>query len=292
MTTPSSSHATTQQQEEQQGSGRPQVGLDDRDFEENTQLIRETAKGNTDAVTALLTSGANPNAQNIYGYTALLTALANGLTKVAQILLDFGASVHISTLEVSIGIFVVGLCRNVVDSTRKLTESMQGLSALHLAAIHCDETMMEKLLHCGAFLGAQDEEGDTLFHWAVREEKPEILSFLLSKAPTFLDTQNEDGETALHLAASLGEEETVETLLKNGASPAVKDNTGLTPAEHALDNSHYKIGHMLSKGRKGSKGSRHEPYRRSCGDIHGEYERKYHMPQHISSELSSPTHLC
>jgi len=267
MTTPSTSHATTQQQEEQQGSGRPLAGLDDRDFEENTSLIRETAKGNIEAVTALLTSGANPNAQNIYGYTALLTALANGNAKIAQALLDFGASVHISTLE--------------------------GLSALHLAAIHCDETMMEKLLQCGAFLGVKDEEGDTLFHWVVREAKPEILSFLLSKAPTFLDSQNEDGETPLHLAAALGEEAAVETLLKSGASTSIKDATGLTPAEHALDNSHYKIAHMLSKGRKGSKGSnpRHEPYRRSCGDIYGEYERK-HMPQQIPSELSSPTNLC
>jgi len=267
MTTPSTSHATTQQQEEQQGSVRPLAGLDDRDFEENTQLIRETAQGNIEAVTALLTSKANPNAQNIYGYTALLTALANGNAEMAQVLLDFGASVHIATLE--------------------------GLSALHLAAIHCDETMMEKLLQCGAFLGVQDEVGDTLYHWVVREEKSDILSFLLSKAPTFLDTQNEDGETPLHLAAALGEEETVDTLLKNGANPAIKDVTGLTAAEHALDNSHYKIGHMLSKGRKGSKSNlRHEPYRRSCGDTHGEYERKFHNPQRISTELSPPTHLC
>lgn len=268
MTTPSTSHATTQQQEEQQGTGRPLAGLDDCDFEENTQLIRDTAQGNIDSVTALLTSGASPNAQNIYGYTALLTALANGNAKLAQVLLDFGASVHISTLE--------------------------GLSALHLAAIHCDETMMEKLLQCGAFLGAQDEVGDTLFHWVVREEKSDILSFLLAKAPTLLDTQNEDGETPLHLAAALGEEATVETLLRSGANPAIKDVTGLTAAEHALDNSHFKIAHILSKGRKGSKGSapRHEPYRRSCGDTHGEYERKYHMPKRISTEISPPTHLC
>jgi ankyrin repeat protein len=270
MTTPSNSHAT-QQQEKQQESRVPQVGLDARDFEENTQLIRETAKGNIEEVTALLVKGAYPDAQNIYGYTALLTALANGFDKVAQVLLDSGASVHISTLE--------------------------GESALHLAAMYCNESMMEKLLQCGAFLGVQDEEGDTLFHWVIREGKSETLSFLIAKAPTFLDKQNEDGETPLHLAASLGEEETVETLLKGGASASIKDGTGLTPADHAFENSHYKIAHILSKANRNNKGNsnqRHEPYhRRSCGDIHGEYERKYHMPQHISPrELSSPTHLC
>lgn len=274
MTTPSTSHATTQQQEEQQGAGRPQEGLDDRDFEENTILIREAAKGNVEAVTSLVTSGANPNAQNIYGYTALLTALANGFTQIAQILLDYGASVHISTLE--------------------------GLSALHLATIHCNETMLEKLLQCGAFLGVQDEEGDTLYHWAVREGKQDILSFLISKTTSFLDSQNEDGETPLHFAAAFGDEGIVEILLNNGATPDIKDGSGLTPVEHALENSHYKIGHMLSKGRKGSSNHnhRHEPYgssnqRRSCGDVHGEYERKRRsLPQHLSSELSpQPTHL-
>jgi len=267
MTTPSTSHATTQQQEEQQESGsRPLVGLEDRDFEENTQLLRETAKGNLETVTSLLSKGANPNAQNIYGYTSLLTALANGFPKIALILLDHGASVHISTLE--------------------------GLSALHLAAIHCDETMLEKLLECGAFLGVQDEAGDTLLHWAVREAKPNILSFLLSKSTSLLDTQNEDGETALHLAAAFGEEGTIETLLKNGATSDIKDVNGLTPAEHALENSHYRIHHMLSKGRKGSNHShRHEPYRRSCGDVHGEYERKRMSQHNHSSELSPPATL-
>jgi len=265
MTTPSTSHATTQQQVEQQESGSPQVGLDGRDFEENTQLLREAAKGNLDAVTSLLSSGANPNAQNIYGYTPLLTALANGFAKIALILIDFGASVHISTLE--------------------------GLSALHLAAIHCDETMLEKLLECGAFLGVQDEEGDTLLHWAVREEKNNILSFLLTKATSLLDTQNEDGETPLHLAAVFGAEQTVETLLKNGATPDIKDANGLTPAEHALENSHYKIAHMLSKGRKGNHAHRHDPYRRSCGDVYGEYERKRMSQHNHSSELSPPPTL-
>jgi len=268
MTTPSTSHATTQQQEEQRESC-PQVGSEDRDFEENTPLLRETAKGNLDAVTSLLVQGANLNAQNIYGYTPLLTALANGLTKIALILLEHGASVHISTLE--------------------------GLSALHLAAIHCDGTMLEKLLECGAFLGVQDEAGDTLLHWAIREEKPDILSFLLSKSTSLLDTQNEDGETPLHMAAAFGEEGTVETLLKNGATPDIRDVNGLTPAEHALENSHYRIHHMLSKGsKKGSNSHRHEPYRRTCGDVHGEYERKRMSQQHHnhSAELAPPAHLC
>jgi len=261
MTTPFNSHAT--QQEIQPELPSPSGGLEERDFEENTPLLRATAQGDEESVKALLSRGANPDSQNVYGYTALLTALSKGFSKICMILLGFGASVHISTVE--------------------------GLSALHMAAIHCDEPMLEKILQCGAFLGVQDEEGDTLLHWAVREGKRHILSFTLSKTPA-VDTRNEDGETALHFAASFGEEAMVELLFKHGANPAIKDSNGLTPADHALENSHHKVAHFL-KGMKQSNSSRHEPYRRSCGDVHSEYERK-RVSQHITAEIPHPTHLC
>jgi serine/threonine-protein phosphatase 6 regulatory ankyrin repeat subunit B len=267
MTTPSNSHATTQQQQQQEiqpGTAAPLVGLEERDFEENTPLLRATAQGDEEAVKLLLARGANLNAQNIYGYTALLTALSKGFANIVDLLLGCGASVHISSVE--------------------------GLSALHMAAIHCEERVLERLLECGAFIGAQDEEGDTLLHWIIREGKRNILLFVLTKT-YLLDTPNEDGETPLHFAASFGEEAMVEALLKHGANPSIKDANGLTPADHALENSHYKIAHLLKGRRHNSNSSRHDPYRRSCGDAHGDYERK-RVSQHIPTELPTPTHLC
>jgi len=266
MTTSPISHATTQEQRVKQPHISSEEGVDTRDFEENTMLIKEATLGNEGAVRSLLAKGANPDAQNVFGYTALLVALSKGFSKIAMILLEFGANVHISTLE--------------------------GLTALHMA-IYCDESVLVQVLQCGAFLGAQDEEGDTVLHWVVREGKQDILSFLLTKI-SFLDIKNEDGETPLHFAASFGEETMVELFLKNGATPDIKDNNGLTPAEHALENSHYRIAHLLSKVKRHSNNTRHEPYRRSCGDVHGEYERK-RLSQHLLPSdhlIPAPTHFC
>jgi len=261
MTSPSVKHAAQQPEQQQQKECPPQAGLEVKDFEENTQLILEASQGNVEGVRRLLSRGANVDSQNIYGYTALTTALVKGFTQIAFDLLDAGANVHISSLE--------------------------GLTPLHMAAIHCDESMVSKIVGCGAFLGAQDEEGDSLVHWVVREGKRDILSFLINKS-VHLDTKNEDGETSLHLAAALGDEIMVELLLKNGASPSVKDNEGLTPFDHAKDNSHFKVARLLAKESR-QNNPRHNPYRRSCGDTHGEYERKV-MSQHLPK--LSPPNFC
>jgi len=238
------------------------------DAEENTKLIKAAALGDEDLVKQILSNGSkNIDAQNIYGFTALLYALSKGYKSIASILLDFGANVHISALE--------------------------GLSPLHMAVIHCDESTILRLVQCGAFLGVQDEAGDTILHWAIREGKRDVLAFLLplpdSKSTKFfgcqsvVDIKNEDGETPLHLAACLGEEESCDLLIKSGANVDIKDNDGLTPIDSALDNSYYTIAHMLSNASKGKKrytsnSHRHEPYRRNCAvDVQGEFERKKHL---------------
>jgi len=269
-TTPSSSHAKQQVNDKEApssssaGEGAHTVNV--RDYEENTPLIVEAAAGNEDAVRSLLSRGANVDAQNMYGYTALLSALSRGFVPLALTLLDFGANVHLSCLE--------------------------GLSPLHMAVIHCNEAVVTKILQCGAFLGVQDEEGDSLLHWAVREGKHDMLSLLLNKLSFFADIKNSDGETALHLAAALGDEVMAEALLKGGASQDVKDGSGQTPMDHAGENAQYKIVHLLAKAKRqgsGANNTRYDPYRRaSCAETH---ERKHAISMHHYPSLTSSAHL-
>jgi ankyrin repeat protein len=80
-------------------------GVDTRDFEENTPLIIAAGEGQYDTVKHLLEQGAHPDSQNIYGYTALLSALARGHLQVALLLLQYGANVHLCSLEVCLLFF-------------------------------------------------------------------------------------------------------------------------------------------------------------------------------------------
>jgi len=286
-----SSHATTTttQQEKQQLS--PFISSSFINYEENSPLNIAVSEGNEDEVRRLLDNNNNDtdnhsnnrdnkdiNSQNIYGYTPLLTALSKGYTKLAFMLIEAGSNVHISTLE--------------------------GLSPLHMAAIHCDECTILKLLQNGAFLNTQDEVGDSVLHWVIRENNVNMLSLLLGGGGNVgiicVDIKNEDGETPLHLAASFGEEPLVELLVKHGACIDIKDNLGLTPTDHALENSHYKVAHVLSKMGTGGRKHHGTPYRRNCGGdmVHNniEYEKKHkninNITSAISTEVPPPSNFC
>ena len=63
----------------------------------NIKLIRSSMFGNREAVKKLLKEGADVNAKNSDGYTALILASSNGRTEIVAMLLDAGANVNART---------------------------------------------------------------------------------------------------------------------------------------------------------------------------------------------------
>ena len=60
----------------------------------NSQLIEAAKKGDTVSIKTLLDAGADVNAKNGNGFTALMWAAGRGHTEIAQALLDAGADVN------------------------------------------------------------------------------------------------------------------------------------------------------------------------------------------------------
>jgi tetratricopeptide (TPR) repeat protein len=178
----------------------------------------------------------------------------------------------------------IGNCRAApiaVDDVRGLKECMQemGNHALgeyvFLATAH---RLHIPFTDVSVNLLARDDDGTTLLCYAVGEENPEIIRYLVDKkifpsntatsrgltplmvaaregsAPllkALLDQRAKvnarDGKwlTALMYAAARGHDGIVVTLLKNFADPQAKDKEGKTPLFYACINGHEKVVRML-----------------------------------------------
>ncbi|MFH1116297.1 MAG: ankyrin repeat domain-containing protein, partial [Pseudomonadota bacterium] len=62
-----------------------------------------------------------------------------------------------------------------------------------------------------------------------------------------VNARNETGKTAVMFAASEGQPEVVETLLKAGADPDLKDKDGDTAASLAKKKGHYDVVSILEQ---------------------------------------------
>lgn len=83
-------------------------------------------------------------------------------------------------------------------------------------------------------LESVDENGDTVLHFAVKNEDYELLDIILSYVPD-LDVENLDGDSALHLAVKIGNSEIVRMLIDFGASTHVRDSRKRTPEKLAAE---------------------------------------------------------
>ncbi|XP_010293940.1 PREDICTED: 85/88 kDa calcium-independent phospholipase A2-like, partial [Phaethon lepturus] len=110
---------------------------------------------------------------------------------------------------------------NRVLSCVNSRDSEDGCTPLHLACRKGDMECLLELLECHARVDITDRNGETVFHYAVQGNNPQIIE-LLGRAPTAgLDHLSHEGLTALHLACQLGKEDMVRSLLKCHASCSI-----------------------------------------------------------------------
>lgn len=156
----------------------------------------------------LLRSGANPNAQNATGQTALHLAPASGPQR--GFLLEHGANPNIG--------------------------NEMGLSPLHIAARYGGTEICEQLCRHGAHLEQTDKYGFTPLLWAAQEAHPETVSALLRLGAN-LHARLENGQNVLHLAAGSVHYEraapTLKRLIDAGARVDADDGTGFTALHQA-----------------------------------------------------------
>lgn len=119
------------------------------------------------------------------------------------------------------------------DKALDMPAGARGRTALHMAAIHGDSTILQLLLSTCAFVNSRDSLGKTAVHYAAEHGKYEVLGLLHQKGAD-LEARDLVGRTALHTAVMAGQRAVVEFLTDSRLCVEIKDTHGLTALHYAV----------------------------------------------------------
>jgi len=213
------------------------------------------ACGQPSSLEALLRAGADVNAVDRHGYTALHYACVEGRLDCLKILFAHGAKRDIQNEDGYTAFdlaLVMGNWRVLAAFTEGEkglnTAGLGGLTPLLRAAMDGNVDVVGDLLKRGASVKALDKNGNTALHHAAWCSEPGAATLLL-EANIAVDVRNAAGFTALHCAAARGRMETVKALLAAGADASVGSLVGTTALHIAAQRGDVDMARaVLAKG--------------------------------------------
>jgi len=166
---------------------------------------------------AMIEAGADVNKGSTDGWPPLMLAVWKGESEIVKVLLKAGAKVN----------------------DRPRARDGDGMTALMCAALQGDADVIQLLLDAGADINAHDDENhdsdaETALIKAAKGGYFKAVKALVARGAK-VDDRNCLGETALMVAAEVGSAETVQFLLDSGADVNARDKYGMTVLMLAFD---------------------------------------------------------
>lgn len=179
-----------------------------------------------DAIQCLIRAGADINATNEDGTTALMNAAINGRAKNVQALIDAGANLEIK--QKGTGLTALTKLSGFADSEDIIrilcqagadinTTDNNGGTPIYHAIANNRLKNIEVLIQEGANVNIKNKNGLTPLCLAVAEQNHECVR-LLCQAGANVNSKGTDGRTALRIATVKKQEEAVRLLLSHGAT--------------------------------------------------------------------------
>ena len=169
----------------------------------------------------LLSKGADIDAIDKNGCTPLFIAAREDLKEIVNILIRNGASIDAKA-------------------------NSQDWTPLHIATYHKHHEIVKMLVDSKANVNEvmyTSTHHVTPIHFAIMNKDLDVTKLLVDNGADINFKMTPDGLTPIHLALSLQDDlpQIVSTLLKYGASTVIRDDTGYTPIELALNNRAFKM---------------------------------------------------
>jgi ankyrin repeat protein len=214
------------------------------------QLLTAAQRGDASAVRQWLHEGANVDATDANGSTALMLASEQGNLALVNLLLEQNANIRVVDKYGDTALVIAArdgdseIFRGLLAQTPDAHDLQQGLLAVSVSG----PVGVIQLSHAEAATPKPQEQ---------TSDPPEVVIMkLLLDRNVSIDTRDEEGSTPLILASSHGQIEMVRLLLDRGAQVDAKDNYGNTAliaaacacAQATMLPTHDILGLLLDKG--------------------------------------------
>jgi len=246
----------------------------------NKSLYEAADDGDFDQVKSLIAKGADVNAQDDKGVTALQYAVRGDHKDVVEFLIANGADVN-SKDKYSYTPLYYAIWYKNKEIVKLLVAKGADVSfapkddypPLHYAVWNGDADTVKLLVDKGAKFEVKDQDGWTAFRYAVSQANRELVEFFVDKGAdvsslhragcvgdldrvkgfvekgTDVDTKDEMDWTPLYWAASMGREEVAEYLIARSADVGAEAEDKSTPLHQAAQTGAIKLVKLLiSKG--------------------------------------------
>lgn len=162
----------------------------------------------------LLKNNVPINKANKEGDTPLATAIKQRKAAVAEGLVQSGADTRISDRHGQSPLHLI--CR-IAKAPGRESPPFFSITIIFLGRF-------------GADLEARDREGRTPLHWAAENDRSLLVEALLDEGAV-IEPRDNRGRTPLHLACEAGSIDTAKLLISRGADPHARDAAGRKPVE-------------------------------------------------------------